>query len=272
VLVLYGVLTEEPIGRVLIAGFVPGVMTLGLLMVTAYVLVRRAPDLAPSRDERPALSRPAALRLVWPVPVIFFVSMGGLYFGVFTPTEAGAAGAFLALAYAVATRRLGWTALWEAVGQTVRTTAAIFLIILAGKVFGFFLSVTRIPRSLGAFVGDLDVAPWLVIAAIFVVYFALGAFMDELAILVIMTPIMYPIVMLLGYDGIWFGVLTMMMLLTGLLTPPVGLICFVVAGTTGIPIGRIFRAVTPFWSALIAAIALVIAFPQIATFLPALMR
>lgn len=271
-LVLYGVLTAEPIGQVLVAGFVPGVMTALLLMATAYLLVRRRPGLAPGRTQRPEVTIPQAFRLMWAVPVIFAISMGGLYAGVFTPTESGAAGAFLALLYGVLTRRLDWRSFGAAVSETVMVSAQIFLLMIAGQMFGFFLAVTRIPMSLGRTIADIGLLPWLVVGIIFLVYLALGAVMDEIAILVIMTPIMYPIIIDLGYNGIWFGVLTIMMLLTGLLTPPVGLITFVVSRLSGVPLGKVFRGLTPFWLALCVAIGLVIAFPWLATWLPGAMR
>jgi tripartite ATP-independent transporter DctM subunit len=271
-LVLYGVLTQEPIGQVLIAGFVPGVLTALLLMATAYLLVRRRPALAPGRDERPSLTALEAIRLVWAVPVIFAISMGGLYLGVFTPTESGAAGAGLALVYGVVTRRLDLRAFRAAVSDTILVSSQIFLLMIAGQMFGFFLAVTRIPMWLGRTVQDVDLVPWLVVGLIFLIYFVLGAVMDEIAILVIMTPMMYPVIIDLGYDGVWFGVLTILMLLTGLLTPPIGLITFVVSGLTGVSLGSVFRGLTPFWFTLCLAIALVIAFPGIATWLPGLMR
>lgn len=277
VLVLYGILTEEPIGRILIGGIIPGIMTALILMATAWLLVWRRPHLAPAVDEENAETRGVIrmLRLaarVWAVPVIFAVSMGGIYLGVFTPTEAGAAGAALALLYGVLSRRLSWTAFKQAVSQTVLISAVIFLVVIASQMYGYFLSVTRIPRNLGDFVEGLEVAPWMVIAMIFAIYFVLGAIMDEIAILVIMTPMMYPIVIGLGYDGAWFGVVSIMMLLTGLLTPPVGIIVYVVSNISNVPVGRVFRAVAPFWMALIVAVALAVAFPDIVLWLPGLMR
>jgi tripartite ATP-independent transporter DctM subunit len=271
-LVLYGVLTQEPIGQVLIAGFLPGVLTALMLMATAYTVVWRRPTLAPRQAERPDVTVGGALRLVWAVPVIFMISMGGLYFGIFTPTESGATGAFLALVYGLLTRRLDRSALTGAVSETITVSAQIFLLMIAGQMFGFFLTVTRIPMWLGRTVNEIDLVPWLVIGIIFLIYFALGAVMDEIAILVIMTPMMYPVIIDLGYDGVWFGVLTIMMLLTGLLTPPIGLITFVVSGLTGVSLGKVFRGLTPFWFTLCLAIALVIAFPWIATWLPDAMR
>ncbi|NDL55578.1 TRAP transporter large permease [Phytoactinopolyspora mesophila] len=271
-LVLYGVLTQEPIGQVLIAGFVPGVLTAMLLMTTAYLLVRRRPGLAPANTERPGVTVIGAIRRVWPVPVIFAISMGGLYFGFFTPTESGVAGAFLALMYGLLTRRLNRSALGASVNETITVTAQIFLLMIAGQMFGFFLAVTRIPMWLGQTVGEIDLTPWLIVGIIFLIYLALGAIMDEIAILVIMTPMMYPIIIDLGYDGVWFGVVTIMMLLTGLLTPPIGLITFVVSGLTGISLGKVFRGLVPFWLTLCVAIAVVIAFPALATWLPSAMR
>jgi tripartite ATP-independent transporter DctM subunit len=200
-LVLYGVLTQEPIGRVLIAGFIPGVMTAILLMLTAYLMVRVWPSLAPHKAQRSAITLPGALRLMWPVPLIFAVSMGGLYLGVFTPTESGAAGAFLALLYGLVTFRLDRPRFVQAVSETIKTSAVIFLLMIAGQMFGFFLAVSRIPMWLGNTIADLRIAPWMVMIVIFIVYFVLGAIMDEIAILVIMTPMIYPVVIGLGYDG-----------------------------------------------------------------------
>lgn len=272
VLVLYGVLTEESIGRVLVAAIIPGFMTTAVLMLTARLIGIFRPSLAPSRGAPPTMGRLAAIGAAWPVPVIFSISMGGIYLGVFTATEAGAVGAFAAIAYAVLTRRIDVNGLVQAVSDTVRVTAMLFMIVIGGILFGYFMGLSQIPAAFGDFVSAANLAPPLVVALIFVAYFLLGIIMEELAILMIMTPIMYPLVIGLGYDGVWFGVVTTMMLLTGLLTPPVGLIVFVVSGITGTPLGSIFRRVTPFWVALIACIAIVVAFPGVVTFLPEVMR
>ena len=148
----------------------------------------------------------------------------------------------------------------------------IFLVVIGGRMFGFFLSASGLPRSLGGFVTDLEVAGWVVAATILLLYVMLGAFMDEIAILVIFTPIMYPVVTGLGYDGVWFGVLSIMMLLTGLLTPPVGIISFVVSRVAEVPLEKVFRGVAPFWVTLVVAALLVIFFPQIVLVLPELMN
>ena len=271
-LVLYGILTEEPIGKLLIAGLLPGIMTAVILMVAAYLVARLRPHLAPldSGAERRAIW--PALRQTWAIPAIFGTSIGGIYGGIFTPTEAGAVGAFLSLAFTSVTRRLSWKSFVGACHQTVRVTAVIFLIVVGGKMFGYFLTVTRIPLAITGFIAALDVPPLAVIFLLFALYFVMGALMDEIAILVIMTPIVYPLITKLGYDGVWFGVLTIMMLLTGLLTPPVGLLSFIVSGLTDVPLSKVYAGVTPFWIALLVAIALVIIFPEIVLFLPRLMK
>jgi tripartite ATP-independent transporter DctM subunit len=271
-LVLYGILTEEPIGKLLIAGFLPGLMTACMLMIAAYLVARFKPHLAPVSDtaERPAIW--PALRKTWAIPAIFGTSIGGIYGGVFTPTEAGAVGAFLSLLFTVMTRRLSWSPFVGALHQTARITAVIFLIVVGGKMFGYFLTVTRIPIAITTFISSLEVAPFLVVFVLFAIYFVMGALMDEIAILVIMTPIVYPLIIKLGYDGVWFGVLTIMMLLTGLLTPPVGLLSFIVSGLTDVPLNKVYAGVTPFWMALIVAISLVIMFPEIVLILPRMMR
>ena len=271
ILVLYAVLTEEPVGQVLIGGIIPGILTTALLMATAYLVVRYRPRYAPRPAEAPDLTKWQAIRLVWAVPVIFGISMGGTYFGVFTPTEAGAAGAFLSIAYAVLTRRMTWVGFRAAVSRTIRTTAFIFMLVIGGQIFGFFLSASRIPIELGEWITTLEIAPWIIVTLIFAVYFILGALMDEIAILVIMTPIMYPVIIGLGYSGVWFGVLTIMMLLTGLLMPPVGLLCFVVSGVTNVPLQDVYRGIFPFVGALAVAIMIVIFVPDLILWLPNLM-
>lgn len=271
VLVLYGILTEEPIGDLLLAGIIPGVMMAGALMFAAWVMAKRNPSIAPMtmKPESERIRKRDAVKLVWAIPVIFGISMGGILLGWFTPTEAGGAGAFLALIYGVGTRRLSLSGFFQALSGTVRTSALIFLLLIGGQLFGFFLAISRIPNLVGDFVGDLNTAPWIIMIAIYVVYFVLGAMMDEIAILVIMTPIIYPIVTgQLEYSGVWFGIISTMMLLTGLVTPPVGIITFVVAGVTKIPLTTVFRGILPFMIPMSIVIILVILFPGIATFLP----
>lgn len=272
-LVVYGALTEETIGGLLIAGILPGVMTALLLMITVHLILMRKPDLAPRviKENHTRLTW-SLIKYVWCIPLIFLISMGGIYAGAFTPTEAGAVGAFLSLAFALILRRLNWQGFQSAISQSSRITAMTFLILIGGKMFGTFLTVSRIPLYLTNFLRGLDIAPFLIIMVIFLIYFVMGAFMDAMAILVIMTPIVYPIVISLGYNGVWFGVMTMIMLLTGLLTPPVGVVSLIVASITKVPPAQVFRGVMPFWFTLIVAGIIITIFPQIVLFLPNVMR
>jgi tripartite ATP-independent transporter DctM subunit len=293
-LIFYGILTEESIGRVLVAGILPGILAMSLLMLTAWLVALRRPHLAPlvsevtqgagspaadppSPDVAAAVDPPkpsgrAFLALV-AVFTLFIASIGGIYLGLFTPTEAGGVGAALATLLSFTLGQLGWRGFYQALRETARLTSIVFLVIIGGKMLGFFLAVTGIPTSLATFIEARALPVAVVLGLIFVVYFVMGALMDELAILVIMTPITYPIVVTqLGFDGVWFGILTMMMLLTGLLTPPIGLLVFVVSGITKVPSGTIYRAVTPYWIALVVAILIVMVFPRTALVLPELMR
>lgn len=271
VLVLYGILTEESIGDLLLGGVIPGVLMTFSLMVMAWIMVKRKPSLAPPLERDPAtrIRKRDAVRIIWPIPVIFGISMGGILAGWFTPTEAGGAGATLALLYGLLSRRMSRSSFMQALTGTVRTSAMIFLLLIGGQMFGFFLAATRLPNSVGEFVANLSAPAWVIMVAIYVVYFILGALMDEIAILIIMTPIIYPVVTgELGYSGVWFGVISTMMLLTGLVMPPVGLITFVVAGVTNISLSKVFGGILPFMIPMSIVILAVIVVPEIATWLP----
>ncbi|MDY6826559.1 MAG: TRAP transporter large permease [Bacillota bacterium] len=270
-LVVYGALTEESIGQVLIGGFLPGIMTMILLMITVYLVLLWKPKLAPAAitDKIPFPWK--KIKYVWAIPLIFLLSIGGIYGGFFTPTEAGAVGAFLSLLFSVSIGRLKWPNFVDAIFSSVRITAMVFIILIGGKLFGAFLTRSLIPKALTDFIEGLHIAPFLIILFILLIYTVMGTFMDEMATLVIMTPIIYPIVMSLGYNGVWFGVMTIMMLLTGLLTPPVGVVSLVAASITKVPSMQVFAAQWPFWITLIISSVLVAAFPDIVLFLPSLM-
>lgn len=272
-LVLYGALTEETIGGCLIAGIIPGIVATILLMITVYILVLRNPSLAPtSNQENQKKLSWQLIKEVWVIPAIFLISIGGIYVGAFTPTEAGAVGAFLALILPLLQRKLSWNGFVEAMNQSARINAMTFVILIGGLMFGRFLALSRIPLVMTDFVKTMEVTPYLVLAVIFVIYFILGCFMDGMAILAIMTPVTYPIIITLGYNGIWFGVLTVLMLNIGLLTPPVGVVSLVTASITKVQPMKVFRGVVPFWITLIVTCIIVIIFPGLATFLPGLMK
>ena len=273
ILILYGILTEERIGQLLIAGILPGILQAALFMVTIYLQVRLNPSLAPLRPEAAFKDKLTSLTKVWPVLIIFVLAMGGIYFGVFTPTEAGAVGAFGAFIISLATGRFSRSTLVGSLDQAARTTAMIFLIVIGATVFGHFLAVTKIPFGLSDFIAGLGVSRYIVMALILFLLFVLGTFMEGIAILVLSMPILYPLVMDLGFSGIWFGVIMVVMLNIGLVTPPVGINVYITGGVAkDVPLETIFRGVIPLWLAMIVCAILLVAFPQIATFLPSLMK
>ena len=273
ILVLYGILTLEPIGKLLIAGILPGLLQTFLFALAIYLQVRWNPDLAPLRPQVASFrERLRSLRVVWPVLALFLLVMGGIYLGVFTPTEAGGVGAFGALIFALIAGHLRWRGFVDALDQTARTTAMIFLIVIGAIVFGHFLAITKIPMELTDYIAALGISRYLILAAILFLYLVLGCFMEGIAILVLTIPIIYPVIINLGFSGIWFGVVMVIMLNIGLVTPPVGLNVYITAGVArDIPLEVIFRGVIPLWLAMIACAAILVAFPQIATFLPGLM-
>jgi tripartite ATP-independent transporter DctM subunit len=273
ILVLYGLLTELPVGELLIAGLVPGVLQALLFAATVWIQVKINPRKAMVLPPAPFKERISTLRVIWPVLAIFLFVMGGIYFGFFTPTEAAAAGAFAALVFSLATRRFKRSDFTGSLDQTARTTAMLFLILIGAITFGRFLAVTNIPFELSGFIADLQLSRYVIIVAILLLMVFLGCFIEGISLMVLTLPILYPIITGLGFDGIWFGVTLVVMLNIGMVTPPVGMNVYVTAGVAkGVPLMTIFRGVTPFWLAMIACAFILIAFPQIVTFLPDLMK
>ncbi len=270
-MIVYGALTEESIGKLLIAGILPGIVTAALLAFTAWLQVRLNPSLAPTGKSAPFNIKMQTFKAIWPVPVIFAISMGGIWLGVFTATEGGAIGAFLSLLYAFLTRQLTKKGLNSALEETANVTAMIFLVIIGGTLYGHFLTATRIPLIMKEYIVALNLSPLMLIGLVFLIYFVAGFVMDAMAIIVIFTNLFYPLVTQAGYNGIWFGVITIMLCNIGFLTPPVGPVSMVTASATDTPVEAVFKGVTPFWAALIAATAILIAFPIIATYLPSMM-
>jgi len=269
VLIIYGVLTEESIGQLLIAGILPGLMTAFLLALTAYIMVRINPSLAPGVVKTTFHDKINSLKVVWPIPLIFVITMGGIYRGVFTPTEGGAIGAFMALVFCLVGRRIKWKNFTSSLTETAKVVAMLMIMMVGGVMFGNFLSISRIPLFLTRHMSDLP--PLLLMTSIFLCYFVAGFFMDAMAILVIFTGLFYPMVLAAGYDGVWYGVVTILMILIGFLTPPVGVVAVITSSISKIKLETVFKGVIPFWIALIVSTFIIILFPRIATYLPSLM-
>jgi tripartite ATP-independent transporter DctM subunit len=272
VLVLYGILTEQSIGKLLIAGTLPGLLMAALFAAVIYIKVRRDPSIAPVELPAPMREKVRALKPVWAVVFIFVLVMGGIYQGFFTPTEAAAVGAFISLIVSVVSRRFSLRTLLEALDSGARTTAMLFIILIGAIVFSRFLAVTRIPHDLSSYIAALDVSPYVVIGIIIVVMVFLGCFIEGISLMMLTVPILYPLIIKMGFDGVWFGILLAVLLNIGMCTPPVGMSVYVVAGVAkDVPLMTIFRGVVPFWLAMVFGAILLVIFPQIALWLPSLM-
>lgn len=273
ILVLYGILTMEPIGKLLIAGLVPGILQMVLFMLAIYIIVLRNPDVAPVTGKKPLKVKIKSLSSVWPFLFLFALSIGGIYFGFFTPTEAGGVGAFGAFLLAVATRRLKWDDFKSSLNETTRLTAMIFFILIGADIFSKFLALSKIPVVITKFVSNLDMSPMIILVFILIAYFILGLFLEGIAIFVLTLPVVYPLITMLGFDGIWFGVVMIFVMNIGLLTPPLGLSVYIISGVAkDVPIQRIFKGVIPMLLMMIVCLALVVIFPEIVTFLPDYMK
>jgi tripartite ATP-independent transporter DctM subunit len=267
--VIYAVLTEESIGQLFLAGVLPGLLLTGLFMVTIAVLTYWRPQYGPAASRLTWNERLRSLGRSSSLIGIVFVVLGGIYFGVFTPVEAAAVGAFLTFVLAIVRRKLTWQALQFCVLETVKTFALVYLIVIGAFLFNPFLALTQIPGNLAAFIGGLDLAPVYILLLIVLGYIILGTFLEGFAILVLTIPIVFPMILDLGYDPIWFGVLLVVILEMSLISPPLGLNVFVVKGIAdGVPMQEIFKGIMPFWAAMLVCTALLILFPEIALILP----
>ena len=269
VLVIYGILTEQSIGKLFLAGFLPGLLLTALFIITVVIVCAVRPDFGPPREKAPMSERWVALRNAGAFFIVLVATIGGMYAGVFTVTEASAVGAGLTMAHAVWRRRLTWAALSDALLQTVRTTAMVFLILIGAHIFSPFLAMSRIPVDLANALTALALPSLAVVAVLLVAYIILGMFLEGFAILVLTVPIVFPIILALGLDPVWFGIFMVIVLEMGLISPPVGINVFVVKGVAeDVPMGKIFAGIMPFWLAMIVCVLLLIAFPQIALILP----
>ena len=267
--IIYGILTEESIGKLFIAGFLPGIMLALLFIAAIYIQCRRDPNMGPPGDATSWKEKFKSLKGIWGMMLLFFIVMGGIYFGVFTPTEAAGVGAFGAFLFALLKGKLNKETLIQSLLETGKTTAMIFLIIIGANIFSTFLGLARLPMLLADFIAGLALPKTLVLIGIILIYVVLGCVMDCYAIMILTVPIIFPVIEALQFDPIWFGVLMVIVLEVGLITPPVGLNVFVLkSAAPDIPLTVIFRGIIPFLIAALVAIALLIAIPDIALVLP----
>jgi len=267
--IIYGILTEESIGKLFIAGFLPGALLAFLFILAIYIQCKLNPEIGPPGPGTTLKEKIKSLGGTWGMLLLFMIVMGGIYFGIFTPTEAAGVGAFGAFLFALLKRKMNLQIFIESLLQTGRTTAMIFLIIIGANIFSTFLGLARLPMELADFIATLALPKLVVLAGIILVFVVLGCVMDCYAIMILTVPIIFPVIEAMQFDPIWFGVLMVIVLEVGLITPPVGLNVFVLkAAAPGVPLSTIFRGIWPFLIAAVAAICLITAFPGIATYLP----
>jgi C4-dicarboxylate transporter DctM subunit len=271
--IIYGITTQESIGRLFIAGIIPGILIAILYMIAIYITCRLNPSLA-TRAPRSSLNESlGALYRVWGILVLFFLVLGGIYGGFFTPNEAGAVGAFGALVLGLAKRKLPFKVIKKSLTETAQLTGMIFLLIIGANIFNVFIAISKIPFGIADFISGLAIPPMGIVLALVFIYIILGFFMELISVILITMPIFYPLLQAIGIDPIWFGVLVVLTIMIGQITPPVGVVVYAIGGLVrDVPLYTIFRGVWPFLFAQLVALILLLIFPQISLWLPNLTR
>lgn len=273
VMIIFCILTAQSVGKLFMAGFIPGILEAIFYMITIYIICKRNPLLGPPGPRTTFKQRIYSLRSTWSVLILVVVVMGGIYTGAFTPTEAGGIGAFGALVIGLSRRKLGWQGFKDALIETGKTAGMIFVILTGAMILNYFIVITRLPSELANLLTTLEVNRYVVFALILFVYLILGCIMDTLAMMLLTVPIFFPIVVGLGFDPIWFGIMIIRIMEVAMITPPVGLNVFIIKGVAkDVPLSTIFRGIVPFFIADILHISMLMAFPQIALFLPGMMK
>jgi len=277
VLIIYGILTEQSIGALFVAGIFPAILVTILFIITIYISCTINPEQGPCGEKFTWTEKFKALLGLGETLAIFILVIGGIFIGLFTPTEAAAIGAFGLLIIAILRRQITWAGFVKSLMETLRTSCMVMVLIAGAVIFGKFLAVTRIPFEIAGWVSELQLSPFLVMAVVIGIYFIGGCFMDALAFVTLTVPIFFPVIMELGYDPIWFGIIIVMVTEMGVITPPVGINVYVVYGVAKnvleqeIPLEKIFKGIFPFLIAVILGVIILMIFPIIILFLPNLM-
>lgn len=270
--IIYGIIAGESIGALFSAGILPGIILAICYCIAINIMCRVKPELAPSRKNYTLKEKVIALKGGLPMVVMFAIVMGGIFSGFFTANEASAIGAAAALLYLILRRRFTWKVFMTCLRETVKTSGQIFLVLIGAYVFGNFLTITNLPSTLASFVNSLDVNRYIILLIILIMYAVMGCLMDSLAMVMLTVPIFYPIMMALGFNGIWYGVIMVMVMEMGLITPPVGMNVYIVSGVAkDVPLQKIFKGVAPMVLGMVAALVIVCAFPETATIIPKLL-
>lgn len=270
-LILYAILTETSIGKLFMAGLVPGVLEAVFYMFTIYILSRVKPGYGPPSPSFSFREKMAAFGSCGEIILLILLVLGGIYIGWFTPSEAGAVGALGSIILSMLRRRLSWKGFLEASAATLKSTGMVFFIVIGAMIFGHFIALSRVPYELAAWVSALPLPPLAIMGIIMVIYIILGAIMDVGAMMVITIPIFFPVAMYLNFSPIWFGIILTRMMEIGMITPPIGINVFVIAGMSGESIPTVFRGIMPFFIADIIHVTLLLFVPAVVLFLPNLM-
>jgi C4-dicarboxylate transporter, DctM subunit len=272
VLAVYGLITQQDIGKLFMAGILPGLLAMAMYMATISIMCRLRPDFLPTVPAASWRERLKGLGDVWAPALLFVFVIGGLYGGLFTPTEAGGVGAGGAFILGVLRGRLGRKEIRASLLQATRTAAAVFTVLIGALLFGYFLTITQVPQSVTGFLTGLGIGRYGVLALIMIMYLVLGCLMDAMAMIILTVPIIFPVVTQLGFDPIWFGVIIVMTVELGLIHPPVGMNVFVIKSVVqDVTFSSIFKGVLPFIATDIVRLIILIVFPMIALWLPSRM-
>jgi tripartite ATP-independent transporter DctM subunit len=270
---IYAIVAEQSLAKLYAAAMIPGLVLAALYVIVVLVMGRLAPAWIPKVPAMPLRVRLRAALGMWKLGVLFFLAVMGIYLGWFSPTEAAAVAAFAALLIAFATGAMGWRGFLEALLETVYTTAAIFYVVMGAFIFSRFIVLTQFPNDLAGWVQQVGLSPVWILMAIMALYFVIGTFLDEVSTILITVPVTLPLVIGIGYDGIWFGIFITVMCTIGLISPPTGMTVFVIqAQHPEIPVARIYLGTLPFLVADFVLVALLIAMPALALWLPAYLR
>ncbi|MCF8104827.1 MAG: TRAP transporter large permease [Desulfohalobiaceae bacterium] len=271
ILIIYGILTQLSIGKLFIAGIIPALLIAGLFVLAIIIYCWFYPEQGPKGKKFPIKDMLVAVAEIWETLLVFLLVMGGMFYGLFTPTKAGAVGSFSLLVIAMVQRKLSWKNFLKAINDTLKTSCMVIMLVVGATIFGHFLALSQIPMNAANMVAELSWPGWAVVAVICFIYLIGGCFIDALALITLTIPIFYPIISTLGYDLIWFGIIIVLITQMGIITPPVGINVYIVKGIAqDVPLERIFIGVIPFLLALILGTGIMIAFPDLATFLPEL--
>ncbi|MEY2802736.1 MAG: Sialic acid transporter permease protein SiaT, partial [Pseudomonadota bacterium] len=273
IMVIYGIITETHIGKLFAAGVIPGLLTMALLMLGVVAVTARDPEHAPAGQRLSWPERWLALRGIWGVLLLVIVVLGGIYGGLFTATEGAGFGAFGAFLFALLRGRLTWRVLGQVLVESARTTGMLFTLLIAATIFANFVNFTTMPGDLRDWIMGLGLSPTLIVMAMMLIYIVLGTVMEELTMVLLTIPLFFPIVVALGFDPVWFGVLIVMIVQIGLISPPVGMNLFVLnALIPGVRLGQIFSGCWPFVAIMVGVLVLLVLFPAISLWLPSFMN